>query len=98
MNWKNLSDEVRRKVRHYYAIKYRGKFFEERIILQDFNESLRQEIAIHNCKSFIQNVPFLNRKKGDGRDEYFMGRIATSLTDCYFVKGDVLCTAGQIGQ
>jgi hyperpolarization activated cyclic nucleotide-gated potassium channel 2 len=29
MEWKHVPEEIRRKVRHYYALKYRGKFFEE---------------------------------------------------------------------
>ncbi|KAJ3332334.1 hypothetical protein HDU76_000563 [Blyttiomyces sp. JEL0837] len=97
MNWKNLNPITRRKVMKYYEIKYRGKFFEENTLLGEMNESLRTEIAVHNCKELIQKVPFLRRQRMDGRDDQFIGRIATSLTTCYFVAGDVIVTQGELG-
>ncbi|KAJ3119578.1 hypothetical protein HK100_000248 [Physocladia obscura] len=59
------------------------------------NESLRMEIAAHNCKELIQKVNFLRREANDGRDELFVGRIATVLIACYFVPGDVIITQGE---
>ncbi|KAJ3211903.1 anaphase-promoting complex subunit Hcn1, partial [Entophlyctis luteolus] len=97
MRWRDLSDTTRRKVMKYYEIKYRGKFFEEATLLNEMNESLRMEIAIQNCKELIQKVSFLRRETGDGRDELFLGRIATALTACYFVAGDIILTQGEIG-
>ncbi|KAJ3399223.1 anaphase-promoting complex subunit Hcn1, partial [Chytridiales sp. JEL 0842] len=79
MTWKKLSPITRQKVRRYYEIKYRGKLFEEATLLASMNESLRSEIAIHNCRELITKVPFLRREENDGRDEMFIGRIATSL-------------------
>ncbi|KAI9339604.1 cyclic nucleotide-binding-like protein [Obelidium mucronatum] len=97
MRWKDLSDTTRRKVMKYYEIKYRGKFFEEQTLLNEMNDSLRMEIAAHNCRELIQKVGFLRREMGDGRDELFVGRIATALIACYFVPGDVIITQGEIG-
>jgi hypothetical protein len=97
MNWKNLNPITRMKVKRYYDVKYRGKFFEEGTLLDEMNESLRSEIAIHNCRELITKVPFLKRDENDGRDEMFLGKIATSLTPCYFVAGDVVINQGEIG-
>ncbi|KAJ3402078.1 anaphase-promoting complex subunit Hcn1, partial [Chytridiales sp. JEL 0842] len=97
MTWKNLNPITRHKVRRYYEIKYRGKFFEEATLLAGMNESLRSEIAIHNCRELITKVPFLRREENDGRDEMFIGKIATSLVACYFVAGDVVISQGEIG-
>ncbi|KAI8848880.1 hypothetical protein BC829DRAFT_207838 [Chytridium lagenaria] len=97
MNWKCLPDELRTKMRHYYALKYRGKFFEESSLLETLNESLRNEIAVHNCKELIDQVPFLQRSVDDGRSDSFVGRIAKSMVACFYVKGDVICTEGEMG-
>ncbi|KAJ3329726.1 hypothetical protein HDU76_007286 [Blyttiomyces sp. JEL0837] len=85
LEYKNIPEEVRRRVRHYFELKYRGKFFEESTLLKDLNDSLRQEIAIHNSRELISKVPFLNRQMGDGRDEWFFGRIATSLQAVFMI-------------
>ncbi|ORY48991.1 camp-binding domain-like protein [Rhizoclosmatium globosum] len=112
MQWKDITEATRRKVLKYYEIKYRGKFFEEvsavsfssnnvsilqKTLLSEMNESLRMEIAAQNCRELISKVSFLKREVGDGRDELFLGRIATSLTACYFVPGDIIVTQGEIG-
>jgi hypothetical protein len=97
MNWKNLNPITRHKVRRYYEIKYRGKFFEEGTLLAEMNESLRQEIAIHNCRELITKVPFLRREEKDGRDEIFLGRIASALIAAYYVAGDIVISQGEIG-
>ncbi|KAJ3324193.1 hypothetical protein HDU76_013457 [Blyttiomyces sp. JEL0837] len=97
LEWKCVPDMIRKKVRHYLALKYRGKWFEERPLLNDLNESLRHEISMHNCKDLITKVPFLNRTQNDGRDNWFYGRIATSLVACYYVKGDIIVSEGQMG-
>ncbi|KAJ3119577.1 anaphase-promoting complex subunit Hcn1 [Physocladia obscura] len=97
MHWKDINPTTKRKVIKYYEIKYRGKFFEEKTLLGEMNESLRMEISAHNCRELIQKVPFLRREMEDGRDELFLGRIATSLTACFFVAGDIIFTQGEIG-
>ena len=60
------------------------------------NESLRTEIAAHNCKELISKVPFLRREQNDGRDDLFIGRIACALIACYFVKGDAIINQGEV--
>ncbi|KAJ3351876.1 hypothetical protein HDU83_008509 [Entophlyctis luteolus] len=97
MRWKDLSEMTRRKVLKYYEIKYRGKYFEEATLLNEMNDSLRMEITTHNCRQLISKVPFLKREVGDGRDELFLGRIAAVLSPCYYVAGDVVITAGDVG-
>ncbi|TPX74354.1 hypothetical protein CcCBS67573_g04386 [Chytriomyces confervae] len=48
-------------------------------------------------EELISKVPFLNRKMHDGRDELFLGRIATALTTSYYVPGDIIISAGDMG-
>ncbi|KAJ3239783.1 hypothetical protein HDU81_005281 [Chytriomyces hyalinus] len=97
MGWKDLDDITRRKVLKYYELKYRGKFFEEATLLNEMNDSLRMEIAAHNCKQLISKVGFLHREMGDGRDHVFLGRIATALSAVYFIPGDIIISAGDMG-
>ncbi|KAJ3200338.1 anaphase-promoting complex subunit Hcn1, partial [Dinochytrium kinnereticum] len=85
MNWKKLPAQLRTKMRHYYALKYRGKFFEESSLLDTLNQSLRNEIAVHNCRELIDQVPFLQRKEDDGRTDSFIGRIAKAMVACFYV-------------
>ncbi|KAJ3052049.1 Potassium voltage-gated channel sub H member 7 [Rhizophlyctis rosea] len=97
LRYKGVPDETRKKVLQYYQIKYRGKFFEENEILGQLNEALRMEIAIHNCRELITKVPFLQRDEDDGRDAIFIGRVASALQSCYYVRGDVVCAQGETG-
>ncbi|KAI8609414.1 cyclic nucleotide-binding-like protein [Chytriomyces sp. MP71] len=98
MQWKDLHPTTRKKILKYYDLKYNGKYFEENTLLNDLNDSLRMEIAVHNCKMLVRKVSFLNREQNDGRDELFMGRIASALRSSYFVAGDVLFIQGQMGE
>ncbi|KAJ3219854.1 hypothetical protein HDU67_009042 [Dinochytrium kinnereticum] len=97
MTYRNLSDSIKKKVRDYFEMKYKGKFFDEEAILREMNDSLRLEIAVHNCQDLIAKVPFLRREMNDGRDEFFMGRIARALKPKYFVKGDIIFEQGWVG-
>ncbi|KAI9336132.1 hypothetical protein BDR26DRAFT_499854 [Obelidium mucronatum] len=95
LNWKNIDKRTKKKLLDYYDFKYRGKYFEESSLLADMNESLRREISMMNCKRLIEKVPFLKRNCGDGRDDIFMGKIATALVPVFFVPGDYVFNQGE---
>ncbi|KAJ3244450.1 hypothetical protein HDU78_010994 [Chytriomyces hyalinus] len=97
VKWKNLGEETKEKLISYYETKYRGKFFEEDTLLTDMNESLREEIALHNTQRLIEKVPFLQRYEADGRDEIFYHRIASVLHARYFIPGDFIIKQGDSG-
>ncbi|KAJ3209726.1 anaphase-promoting complex subunit Hcn1 [Entophlyctis luteolus] len=97
MTWRSLEPITQRKIMKYFNLKYRGKYFDESSLLNEMNDSLRMEIAVHNCKELISKVPFLRRTQNDGRDDLFAGRIASALQPCYYVAGDVLFLQGEIG-
>ncbi|KNC99242.1 uncharacterized protein SPPG_05498 [Spizellomyces punctatus DAOM BR117] len=97
MAYKNLGDTLKRKVRSFFQLKYRGKYFDEASILKELNDSLRQEITIHNCRDLIAKVNFLSRNVGDGRDLDFLGRIANALKAVYYIKGDTIFEQGKVG-
>ncbi|KAJ3070788.1 hypothetical protein HDU98_006201 [Podochytrium sp. JEL0797] len=115
VKWKDLSAETEAKLMSYYETKYRGKFFEEELLLSEMNESLRavsgvsefvlllknlafKEISLQNTRVLIERVPFLRRQAGDGRDEIYIGRLATALRAQYYVTNDFITKQGDSGQ
>ncbi|KAJ3295626.1 anaphase-promoting complex subunit Hcn1 [Rhizoclosmatium sp. JEL0117] len=97
MSWRSIDPITQKKLLDYFALKYRGKYFDEGSLLSEMNESLRMEIAAHNCKELISKVPFLKREQNDGRDDLFAGRITSALQACYYVPGDIIFVQGEIG-
>ncbi|KAJ3228824.1 hypothetical protein HDU81_005850 [Chytriomyces hyalinus] len=97
VKFKNLPLETTEKLFDYYETKYRGKYFEEEVMLAEMNESLRAEILLKNTRALIEQVPFLRREENDGRDEIFIGRIARALRSHYYVQGDYISKQGDTG-
>ncbi|KAI8837714.1 hypothetical protein BJ741DRAFT_603105 [Chytriomyces cf. hyalinus JEL632] len=97
VKFKNLPKETTEKLFDYYEAKYRGKYFEEEVMLAEMNESLRAEILLKNTRALIEQVPFLRREENDGRDEIFIGRIARALRSYYYVQGDFITKQGDTG-
>ncbi|KAJ3171917.1 anaphase-promoting complex subunit Hcn1 [Geranomyces variabilis] len=97
MLYKNLNTQLKTKVRNYFQLKYRGKYFDETVIMKELNDSLREEITVHNCRDLIAKVNFLSRNVGDGRDHNFLGRIARALRAVYYVQGDTIFEQGRVG-
>ncbi|KAJ3023335.1 UNVERIFIED_CONTAM: anaphase-promoting complex subunit Hcn1 [Siphonaria sp. JEL0065] len=95
LTWKNIDATTQRKLLNYYEFKYRGKYFEERSLLADMNESLRMELASINSRQLIEKVPFLKRDMKDGRDNIYLGKIATALNPIYFIPGDYIVNQGE---
>ncbi|KAJ3228510.1 Potassium voltage-gated channel sub H member 7 [Chytriomyces hyalinus] len=94
---RDLSKETEERLLTYYETRYRGKFFEENAILSTLNDALKAEILLQNTRRLIENVPFLKRAAGDGRDELFMGRIAAALRSINFIPGDFVTKQGDSG-
>ncbi|KAJ3100759.1 hypothetical protein HDU96_010229 [Phlyctochytrium bullatum] len=97
MEERKLPNDIRRRVRKYFKLKYRGKYFDKTSILSELNASLRQEIAIHNLRDLLARVPFLRREQNDGRDEVFVSRVADVLIPEYFIDGDIIFQQGEPG-
>ncbi|KAI8615964.1 cyclic nucleotide-binding-like protein [Chytriomyces sp. MP71] len=95
LTWKRIDEETKTRVLSYFEFKYRGKYFEEQSLLEDMNNSLRMELASINCRRLIEKVPFLHRQAGDGRDEIYLGKIATALKAAYYITGDYVFHQGD---
>ncbi|KAI9343537.1 hypothetical protein BDR26DRAFT_858279 [Obelidium mucronatum] len=98
LTWKNIDQITQRKLLSYYELKYRGKYFEEKNLLADMNDSLRMELSSINCKQLIEKVPFLKREMNDGRDNIYLGKIATALNPLYFIPGDCIVNQGRASE
>ncbi|KAI9336131.1 cyclic nucleotide-binding-like protein [Obelidium mucronatum] len=95
LTWKEIDKSTKKKLLQYYEFKYRGKYFEELSLLGDLNESLRREVASFNCKRLLEKVPFLKRNMGDGRDDLFLGKLASALLPSFFIPGDFIFHQGE---
>ncbi|KAJ3070057.1 hypothetical protein HDU98_006910 [Podochytrium sp. JEL0797] len=95
LHWKNIDNDTRTRLLQFYEFKYKGKYFEERELLNDMNSSLRRELSAITCKQLIDKVPFLKREMGDGRDHVYLGKIATVLSPVYFITGDMIVNQGE---
>ncbi len=65
MTFRKLSEPIKTKVRQYYELKYRGKYFNEDAILSEMNESLKQVFnQISFCLLSQESLPIsnINRK------------------------------------
>ncbi|KAJ3108203.1 hypothetical protein HK100_003467 [Physocladia obscura] len=94
---KNLNKQIEHKLFSYFEARYRGKYFDENMLLLEMNESLRVEISLQNARALIEKVPFLRRVQNDGRDEIFLGRVAMALKTQYYVAGDCITKQGDSG-
>ncbi|KAI8820100.1 uncharacterized protein EV422DRAFT_596928 [Fimicolochytrium jonesii] len=97
MKYKNVDPALRDRVNEFFHLKYRGKYFKERELLGELNDNLRQEILVNNCRELVGKVSFLSRKMDDGRDEIFLGRIASALKAVYYLTGDIIFEQGKVG-
>ncbi|KAI8837281.1 hypothetical protein BJ741DRAFT_604297 [Chytriomyces cf. hyalinus JEL632] len=95
LHWKNIDTDTKKRLLQYYEFKYKGKYFEEKNLLADMNESLRREISSITCKQLIEKVPFLKREIHDGRDGLYLGKIATALIPATFIPGDRIICQGE---
>ncbi|KAJ3070786.1 hypothetical protein HDU98_006199 [Podochytrium sp. JEL0797] len=94
VKWKDLNPETEAKLMSYYETKYALSGLRCKIL----NSFFHQEISLQNTRVLIERVPFLRRQVGDGRDEIYIGRLATALRPQYYVTNDFITKQGDSGQ
>ncbi|KAJ3086886.1 hypothetical protein HK102_012275 [Quaeritorhiza haematococci] len=95
LEFKKVDDETKLRVREYMEFKYRGKYFEETSILEEFNKNLRNSIVFKQGADFVNKVPFLTRYTGDGRDKIWIRRLVNLLKASYHLKDDFIFEQGD---
>ncbi|KAI9207056.1 cyclic nucleotide-binding-like protein [Polychytrium aggregatum] len=97
LRYKQVPESIRQRVRDFYMIKYRGRYFDEDMLFRELNPTITRDLVTWNCSDLINKVDFLRRSAGDGRDEIFRWKIALALVPCYYVKGEEVFRAGDEG-
>ncbi|KAI9203024.1 cyclic nucleotide-binding-like protein [Polychytrium aggregatum] len=97
LRYKQVPEVLRQRVRDFYYVKYKGKYFDEVGLLSELNVPIIRDIALWNCSDLISKVDFLSRHENDGRDNLFSWQIAMALVPCYFVKDEDIFIAGEEG-
>ncbi|KAJ3086887.1 anaphase-promoting complex subunit Hcn1 [Quaeritorhiza haematococci] len=92
---KQVDDQTKSHVRDYMTFKYRGKYFNEKAILEEFNKHIRDMILLKQGVELVKKVPFFNRTVGDGRDKIWIQRVVSNLKPSYHLKGDYVFEQGD---
>ncbi|XP_063720665.1 potassium/sodium hyperpolarization-activated cyclic nucleotide-gated channel 1-like [Symsagittifera roscoffensis] len=92
MGHRKLRPDLQVRVHEYYEYKYKGKMFDEEVILEELNDCLREEILNYNCRELVNVVPFFQ-----GADPLFVSGVVSKLKFEVFQPGDLILSEGSFG-
>ncbi|VDL91829.1 unnamed protein product [Schistocephalus solidus] len=92
MSYRKLPRKLRRKIVDYYEHRYNGKCFNEKEIMQEISECLRDQIINFNCRALVASVPFFSFG-----DENFVSDVLRRLQFEVFQPGDAIIKQGTCG-
>ncbi|ESO05570.1 hypothetical protein HELRODRAFT_77257 [Helobdella robusta] len=92
MMYRKTPKHLRQKITDYYQHRYRGKMFDEKSILSEVNECLREDIINYNCRSLVAAVPFFTHA-----DPNFVTDVVTKLEYEVYQPGDYVIKESTIG-
>ncbi|ESO08635.1 hypothetical protein HELRODRAFT_98055 [Helobdella robusta] len=90
--YRKLPRNLRRRITTYYEHRYHGKMFDEKSILEELNECLKEEVINFNCRSLVASVPFFAQA-----DPNFVSEIISKLEFEVYQPGDVIIREGTLG-
>ncbi|XP_060853806.1 potassium/sodium hyperpolarization-activated cyclic nucleotide-gated channel 2 isoform X2 [Rhopalosiphum padi] len=89
MSYRRLPLDMRKRITEYFEHRYQGKFFDEKWILDEMSDKLREDVRNYTCRRLVTNLPLL--QKADTN-------LLTELTDCLefemFQPGDTIMREG----
>ncbi|XP_055495962.1 potassium/sodium hyperpolarization-activated cyclic nucleotide-gated channel 4-like isoform X2 [Leucoraja erinacea] len=88
----HIPKDLRLRVLNQLANQFKGKWFDESMILRELSESLREEVIHHNCNSLVENAPFFK-----DCDENFMIAMLGKLKFRIAQRGEVIFNEGAVG-
>ena len=91
MQFCKLPGELRGRVREYYDVKFQGKMFDEKKILEELNPILRERVINYNCQSQLKSIDFLA-----DIDSNVLSELMSSLKFDVYLQGDEIVTEGQL--
>ena len=93
INYKGFSSVLKRRILEYYNLKYdKGKFFDEKKIMAELNQPLRQHISLQDCEEIVLKVPFFKEA-----DSFFISQIVLILKLEHYLPGDFVIQEGDYG-
>ena len=107
MAYRKLPSDTRNRITEYFEHRYQGKFFDEKAILGELSDRLREDVINYNCRALVASVPFFVNA-----DPAFVSEVVTKLQYEVFQPGKVsnerilikivqvtqLSKRGQLGQ
>ncbi|XP_050423418.1 potassium/sodium hyperpolarization-activated cyclic nucleotide-gated channel 1 isoform X2 [Adelges cooleyi] len=91
MSYRRLPLDMRKRITEFFEHRYQGKFFDEKWILQEISDTLREDVRNHTCRRLVKSLPLLQNA-----DPNFL----TELVDCLefemFQPGDTIMREGTV--
>lgn len=89
MSHRRLPLDMRKRIKEYFEHRYQGKFFDEKWILDEMSDKLREDVRNYTCRRLVTNLPLLQNADAN---------LLTELTDCLefemFQPGDTIMREG----
>ena len=82
MAYRKLPSETRNRITEYFEHRYQGKFFDEKAILGELSDRLREDVINYNCRALVASVPFFVNA-----DPAFVSEVVTKLQYEVFQPG-----------
>ncbi|CAI2737502.1 unnamed protein product [Dicrocoelium dendriticum] len=101
MAYKKFPRSLRHRITGYYEHRYKGKMFNEKEILGELSECLREasfhtsrcfQIINYNCRALVAAVPIFANA-----DQNFVSEVVVQLKQEVFQPGDLIIKEGTIG-
>ncbi|VDP57999.1 unnamed protein product [Schistosoma curassoni] len=92
MAYKKYPRALRRRIAGYYEHRYKGKMFNEKEILGELSECLREQIINYNCRALVASVPIFANA-----DQNFVSEVIVKLKQEVFQPGDLIIKEGTYG-
>ncbi|KAL3314459.1 anaphase-promoting complex subunit Hcn1 [Cichlidogyrus casuarinus] len=93
MAYRKLPRALRQRITNYYEHRYQGKMFNEKDILGELSECLREQIVNYNCRALVAAVPFFAHA-----DHNFVSEVVVQLKHEVFQPGDFIIREGTLGR
>ncbi|THD24629.1 Hyperpolarization activated cyclic nucleotide-gated potassium channel [Fasciola hepatica] len=92
MAFKKYPRSLRQRITGYYEHRYKGKMFNEKEILSELSECLREQIINYNCRALVAAVPIFANA-----DQNFVSEVVVRLRQEVFQPGDMIIKEGTFG-
>ncbi|KAF5299414.1 hypothetical protein FQA39_LY11560 [Lamprigera yunnana] len=93
IHYKQLSDQLKKKVMQFFEFKYDKSYYKEREILNTISDNLRRDIDLCICQKLVEQVHLFHDFPAS-----FLMKIVKSMKCEIYLRGDVIIKAGVTGE